>query len=630
MIEIENKKIFIGDFHTHWYWDKENPTLFISGMYNLGYDFVLLCDGYNESKKIDDFCKIYEIPFRVFPGKEIGTENAHIVLWVDENFEKYLSEIPNKKPYKFLKEKTKLVILAHPAENWADTFNGTYEPLLNLYKEKLIDAIQPEKYTPYEIFKNEKIKISVVGGLDIHACKPFIRYPFYLFNKKYPPFKHITPCSTYATIVISDGLDEANVINSIKNCLSVSYNFLTEEFIGDKEIVEFLIENKFIEKFKEEIKRRNKVKLKGEIFVEHEGKIYFEDSQKIKYFIIPSKSFKDIRKIKVDKKIGKIKISQILNRENFYVPLSIKNEKTNFYGVLVKSPFETIISSLVKEKNGKYKTFVEILVKNRIKKSLKMELDLESLKGENKYKFILKEKKRILIPFDVKDLTNEYNFKINLKSNLSHLNYEAKVSFPVCKYTKNPWKIDPEISIKIRKENICNIENWLGEEDLSGDINLYWNEKFFYLYAEIKDDIFYQKWVDWETFWGDSIQFAFGPYLKKIDGYGYNYELIISKTKKGNEIFIWNEYGKIEQIRKLYKEGFLDVIRDEKDKKTIYKLAIPWKFFKFIPEVGKRFLFSVIVLDNDGIVMKRKWFYYGENIGVRKSMKNSHSVTLIK
>jgi len=287
VIEIENKKIFIGDLHTHWYWDKENPTIFISGMYNLGYDFVLLCDGYNESKKINDFCKIYEVPFKVFPGKEIATENAHIVVWIDKNFEKYLSKIPKEKPYKFLKEKAKLIILAHPSENWSDTFDGTYKPLLNLYKEKLIDAIQPQEYTPYKIFEKENLKISVVGGLDIHACKPFIKYPFYLFNKKYPPFKHIIPCSTYASLIISEKLDEENIIDSIKKRLSVSYNFLKNEFIGDKEIVKFLIENKFIEKFKEEIKRRNEIKLKGEIFAGFEGKIYFENSKKIKYFIIP-------------------------------------------------------------------------------------------------------------------------------------------------------------------------------------------------------------------------------------------------------------------------------------------------------------------------------------------------------
>lgn len=59
-------------------------------------------------------------------------------------------------------------------------------------------------------------------------------------------------------------------------------------------------------------------------------------------------------------------------------------------------------------------------------------------------------------------------------------------------------------------------------------------------------------------------------------------------------------------------------------------MKIPWNYLKpFKPEEGKRFLFSVVIFDNDGVIMERKWFFYGENIAVRKSMKNSHAVTLV-
>lgn len=627
MIKTGDKKVYIGDFHTHWYWDKENPTLFISGMYNLGYDFVLLCDGYTESKKIDDFCKIYEIPFRVFHGKEIATEKAHIVVWVDENFEKYLSEIPKGKPYKFLKEKAKLIILAHPSENWSDTFDGTYKPLLNLYKENLIDAIQPQEYAPYRIFEENNIKISVVGGLDIHACKPFIKYPLSLFNRNFAPFKHIMPCSTYATVIILDTLTEESVIAGIKNRQSVSFNIETGEFIGDREIIKFLKENSFAEKFRGEQKKRQEINIKVDIFTGEGGKIMPGKSEKIRYFIIPSCSLYKGKKIT---KKDKIIIPQILNRENFYIPVTIKNKRTYFYGLLVKTPIETKINSIVRKIKDGYTPFVEITVRNRTNKKKKITLKLEYKDEKKEYTFVLNKSKKVLVPVDIDNFGIENDIKVGLKGERFSMDNDLKMAFPVCKYAKAPWQIDRTTSIKIKEGNIYNIKNWHGEDDFSGEINLYWDEKNFYLYGEIIDDIFYQKWVDWETFWGDSIQFAFGPDLKKVDSYGFNYELIISKTEKGNEIFVWNEYGKIEQTRKLYKNGFLDIIRDEKRKKTIYKMAIPWKFFKFSPEDGKRFLFSVIVFDNDGIIMNRKWFYFGENIGVRKSMKNSHSVTLLK
>lgn len=628
MIEIKDKKIYIGDFHTHWYWDKENPTLFVSGMYNLGHDFVLLCDGYEESKKIDNFCKEYEIPFRVFPGKEIGNENAHIVVWIDEKFENLIHKIPPEKPYKFLRENTKLIIFAHPGENWSDSFNGTYNPLLELYKDGLIDAIQPQGYKPYKIFQENNIKISVVGGFDIHCCKPFIRYPFCCFNKNFHPFKHIIPCSRYATVIISDKPEEENIIDAIKNSRAVSFNIQTGEFIGDREIIEFLRENNFVEKFKKEQKERQKINMKGEILIGEKGEIRFEKFRKIRYFIIPSHSLYKGQKIKRNKKIT---INQILNRENFYIPITIKNERTYFYGVCARTPIETKISSLVKKTDFEYKPFIEIKIKNRTEKKKKLALQVDCANEKKEIDFILNKSRKFLIPVNIDDLGIEYDLKVGIKGERFKMNYDLKIAFPVCKYSKNPWQIDRKTSIKINKSNIYKIENWNGKNDFSGEINLYWDEENFYLYAEIIDDIFYQKWHNWETFWGDSIQFAFGPYLKKIDAYGFNYELIISKTEKGDEIFIWNEYGKIEQTRKLYKEGNLEVLRGEENKKTIYKLQIPWKFFKeFKPEKNKRFLFSIIVFDNDGIIMKRKWFYFGENIGVRKSMKNAHTVTLIK
>ncbi|MCM8804136.1 MAG: hypothetical protein NC833_02645 [Candidatus Omnitrophica bacterium] len=627
MIEIKDKKIFIGDFHTHWYWDKENPTLFISGMYNLGYDFVLLCDGYKESKKMDNFCKIYEIPFKVFPGKELANENAHIILWIDEKFESYIDKIPINNPYNFLREKSKLIIFAHPAKNWKDSFDGTYQPLLNLYKENLIDGIQPESGEVYKIFEKNNVKISVVGGFDIHCCKPFIRYPFYLFNK-FNTFQHIIPCSKYASCVISDDLSEESIINSIKNSLSVSFNIETFEFIGDKEIIKFLIFNDFIKKIKEEQKKRGEIKIRGNVFVGEFGEILFEKSKKIKYFIIPSDSLFETKKVK---KLNRIRINQILNRENYYIPLTMKDEKTLFYGIYVKTPLSTKINSIVKKIKDRYVPFIEVIIKNRTKDKKKGNLILVFEKEKKEYSLCVNKIKKLLIPVKINDFGIEYDAKIKLNLQNFDIVYPFKIAFCVCKYTKNPWEIDRNTSIKIIKENIYNFETWHGINDFSGEMNLYWDEKYFYLYAEIIDDIFYQKWSNWETFWGDSIQFAFGPFLRKIDAYGFNYELIISKTDKGNEIFIWNEYGKIGQTRKLFKEGTLDVIRDEENKKTIYKLKMPWKFFKeFKPIENKRFLFSIIVFDNDGIIMNRKWFYFGENIGVRKSMKNAHTVTLIK
>jgi len=110
MLEINGEKIYLGDFHTHWYWDKENSALFIAGIYNLGFDFVLLADGWKRAIEIDNFCKLYEIPFRVFPGRELMFEFAHIVCWINEESDLgIVNKIPKKNPWKFLKENSPAV-----------------------------------------------------------------------------------------------------------------------------------------------------------------------------------------------------------------------------------------------------------------------------------------------------------------------------------------------------------------------------------------------------------------------------------------------------------------------------------------------------------------------------------------
>jgi len=174
-------------------------------------------------------------------------------------------------------------------------------------------------------------------------------------------------------------------------------------------------------------------------------------------------------------------------------------------------------------------------------------------------------KKRMIFPVENIKMGREYPVKLNIVSGTLKRKFESRINFPVAIYLKrgeNPWKVNVDTAITLNKpSNVCQIENWRAPEDLSCIVNMYWNEQNFYLYSEVRDDIFSQKWTGWQTFWGDCFQFAFGPFLKRT---------------------------------------------------------------------RRRFLFSFVVLDNDGIIQKRKWLFYGEDIATRKSMFNANVVTLVK
>jgi len=620
---------------SHWYWDKENPTLFISGMHFLGIDFALLCDGWEEAKKMDNFCKNFEIPFKIFPARELGFEFAHIVCLIDEKFEEKMEKIPKENPWEFLRENASLVIFAHPAENWKAAYDGrSYQPLIQLYKKGFIDAIQIQSEKPYLEFKKENLKIGVVGGFDIHLCKKIRKYPEYVFKKNISPFKYIPPCSKWITIVFAEKLEEKEITKSVKEGKCVVFNPESFKFAGDKGLIEKLKKGNFIEKWKNQKREKEKIKIEANIFSgEKDISIIVNSPFKVDEIITSGETLSEPEKFKgnrIEKKI----FPQYLERDNFYIPFTIKSEKSiYFYGVLLKSPVNLNFFSKVGKNLVPH---MEVRIKNRTKKkkNLKLEVKIEKNKIEKEVNISPEKEKKLLLPFKDLKLNFEYPVSISIKSNNFERNLNSRISFPVAIFLEKgetPWKIDEKTSLKFyRKENIFHNEFWKGEDDLSAEMNLYWDYKNFYLYAKVKDDKFYQKWIGRETFWGDCLQFSFSPFLKKEDSYGSNYEIVISKTKRGPEIFMWYSFKNGErQVRKLSKKGKLEVVR--KNKITEYRFSMPWSVFApFKPEIGKRFLFSFVIFDNDGEIMKRKWIFYGGNIAVRKSMAGSHSVSMIK
>jgi len=158
------------------------------------------------------------------------------------------------------------------------------------------------------------------------------------------------------------------------------------------------------------------------------------------------------------------------------------------------------------------------------------------------------------------------------------------------------------------KGRIKNFTDWKGEDDLSADVFVCWDETNFYFAAEVKDDVFSQPYENGDIWKGDSIQIAIDPAFGKKDqpflkpsGFRYQpsdkadfWEGGLAETSNGPVVYCWKggEAG-------IVKSAVLKTKRS--DGKMVYEAAIPWKEIATPgPEAGEAMGFSFVIQENDG------------------------------
>ncbi|OGV31212.1 MAG: hypothetical protein A2020_00480 [Lentisphaerae bacterium GWF2_45_14] len=635
MIPMGKYNAYIGDFHTHWYWDVENPTLLIAGMRSLGADFITLCYqwSYDEIEKMLSFIADYEVPLRIFPGKELTFAAGHVVCLVDRLFKPadYSDAVPFSENLRKMKDSASLVILAHPDTNWSSAYDGSYAPLAGLCRAGLVDAVQVQHPESFLALKDAGLRISPLGGFDIHACGQLTEKHPLAFNSSFSALKHFSPCSPYLSIVMAENSEESSIISAVKNGRAAAFNLEKEEILGPPELVEELFAGNFYEKWRNSCRENDYLPVEGRVLAGEKARLKIKGAKRI---LFQSARIDVPAEYRSDDGVFDIRnVEDALPRDSYYAPLSVESEKyTGFLGILVERSL--LLETTTSVKNSV--PFVEFSILNRTskKQDFELKLFLESLKISRTVTLSVPPESSFLHQIPLPEILKwgeTFSSEISVYS--SSLNFKEKkiLSFPVCRRIEEsgtPWNIDEKYAIVFSSSSLDRKEFWNGPSDLGGIMNLSYDDDFFYLYAEISDDTHFQRWSGWETFWGDCIQFAFQSGVNKQDAYGSNYEFAIALTEKGPETFLWNAPGQ-GQVRRLCDAAELEVDRDETSKITVYKLSLPWSElsgFKAAP--GERFLFSALLLDNDGDIVRRKWMYYGENIAVRKSMANAHCVTL--
>jgi hypothetical protein len=353
------------------------------------------------------------------------------------------------------------------------------------------------------------------------------------------------------------------------------------------------------------------------------------------------------RNIRVGNKNIKVINPPVSRNTEDYNIITVENNKGLKKVFAVKSswPLDIKITPKVRILDNKYVNTIVVSIKNISDKVMNSDISISG----NFWKKEIRLKLNKLNPgafqqFDVdtmflKNPTKEEIVKIKCKlSDGSMLVMEKEIGFAVALYLNggNPWKKhDYTICIDSAERLDTPFSNYRGSEDISADVNLWWDENNFYIYAEVKDDVYYNKATSVfsnrvpgaDLYLNDSIEIGIDPLNLKEEQFGNVYNITYGLSNKNvPEVVAFaspclnpKQKGSGWHTDKCLEKSTLLVERDETNKITLYKLTIPWfDIYPLYPLPNASFGFSILINDNDGDGYGRKFIWWGGSTSKKK------------
>lgn len=206
------------------------------------------------------------------------------------------------------------------------------------------------------------------------------------------------------------------------------------------------------------------------------------------------------------------------------------------------------------------------------------------------------------------------------------------INLEACIYVENPPTIDGKIersewseaaAIDLGRGTYVYLDGnaYAGSTDLTGKLYTSWDEEYFYLAADIKDDVYAQDKLYGGVFWrSDGIQIAFAKYrgiasvsqfdLAKLDGED---RITIERTPDAS---LMGELSKDKYVLKISNEG----------NSTIYEGRIPWSVIfpdGYTAAKNGELAITLLVNDNDGSV-REGYLEFGSGMGSGAAMTSQY------
>ncbi len=182
-------------------------------------------------------------------------------------------------------------------------------------------------------------------------------------------------------------------------------------------------------------------------------------------------------------------------------------------------------------------------------------------------------------------------------------------------------------------DQIRQIKNWEGTNDVSGKAMIMWDEENMYFGAEVTDNKFTPAPSEGLQYMGDGIQFGVFYGEEGFIAIGQAsttfHEIGLALTENGVQAYRW-----VSQDNALPGGlvGDLDLAVVNKGTKTYYEAKIPWTTLLKPgqkPSAGQEMAFSYLINDNDG-EGRRGWIEYTSGIGETKNTELFTHLKLLK
>ena len=164
-------------------------------------------------------------------------------------------------------------------------------------------------------------------------------------------------------------------------------------------------------------------------------------------------------------------------------------------------------------------------------------------------------------------------------------------------------KVTPLVMDSMKHIKPAEIEThgiWTGKDDLSAKIWTGYDDRNFYLGAEVTDDVQVSRYAGQLSWNQDAMQFGFDMGNNDYDlvlspgGYGNDdRDFVLSATPKGPQLFCFTGPSTVRRKQ----IGNPQVVRN--GNKTIYFVALPWSLLGKKPVKGNVFGFNVVIFDFD-------------------------------
>ena len=168
------------------------------------------------------------------------------------------------------------------------------------------------------------------------------------------------------------------------------------------------------------------------------------------------------------------------------------------------------------------------------------------------------------------------------------------------------------VGITAKSQNYSGVAIDGGDSDLSGKLYAEWDDKYFYLAADVVDDVWaYDEKEPDRLYRADSIQFAMAPFK----GSGDLSQFCIARMGDGDKLQI--DRSPVASMIGIPDKSLYDLAISRDSNHTYYELKLPWEVIfpdGYTAEKNGQLAITLLINDNDGMGRKA-YLEYGSGMG---------------